>query len=200
MLANQGLEPGSEAYTNAMRDLNDNQNRASLQATMTGMDKNLAYRQQGIQEQREVQDRPLNIINALRTGNQVQNPTFSNVPQQGYVAGPDYLGATNSQYGAAMNGYNSQLDSYNAQQASNNNMMNGLFSLGSAAIPLMSDRRLKRNIKQIGTHKSGIGIYSFDYVWGEHSIGVMADEVEKVMPDAVMKHSSGYKMVDYARI
>ncbi|MFC1626298.1 PilX N-terminal domain-containing pilus assembly protein [Pseudomonadota bacterium] len=63
-----------------------------------------------------------------------------------------------------------------------------------------SDRRLKMDIKRIGTHPLGIGWYSFEYLWGERAVGVMADEVKKIMPEAVNRHSSGYDMVNYALI
>ena len=68
-----------------------------------------------------------------------------------------------------------------------------------AAATYFSDRRLKSNIQRIGTHKLGIGIYEYD-IMGRHEIGVMAQEVEKVMPEAICRHSSGYMMVDYGRI
>ena len=71
--------------------------------------------------------------------------------------------------------------------------------------PPMSDRSTKENIVNIGTHPLGIGLYLFDYkaqyreVWGRgRQFGVMADEVEKVMPEAVTIHPDGYKMVNYA--
>lgn len=126
-LANQGITMGSEAYGNAMGDQADQFDRANLQATMMGMDKNMLARQQGIQEQNYVNTYPLNIINALRTGNQVQSPSFVNVPQQGYAAGPDLLGAAQSQY-------QGELGQYNANQAASGNVMSGLFGLGSAAL------------------------------------------------------------------
>ncbi len=63
-----------------------------------------------------------------------------------------------------------------------------------------SDRRLKKNIRRVGTHRLGIGIYEFDYIWGEHATGVMADEVKLVMPEAVLRDSSGYDMVDYGKL
>lgn len=69
----------------------------------------------------------------------------------------------------------------------------------------LSDRRTKENIVRIGTHPFGIGLYLFDYTlgfqeqWGYgRQFGVMADEVETVMPEAVCMHPDGYKMVDYA--
>lgn len=190
-LANQGITRGSEAWSNATKDLNEARNDAETQAALQGIGLDTQARQNAIQEQNFFRNEPLNMLNAVRTGAQVTNPTFVNSPQQAQTAGPNLMGA-------AQNTYNANLAAYNADQASNANMMNGLFSLGAAAIPLMSDRRLKRNIKRIGTHNLGIGIYSYEYVWGQPSVGVMADEVETVMPDAVMTHPSGYKMVNYA--
>ncbi|NOT21014.1 MAG: tail fiber domain-containing protein, partial [Sideroxydans sp.] len=64
----------------------------------------------------------------------------------------------------------------------------------------ISDRRLKKNIKRIGTHHLGIGLYEFDYVWGEHAVGVMADEVKLVRPEAVIHRPDGYDMVDYSKL
>jgi len=73
-------------------------------------------------------------------------------------------------------------------------------TVGSSAGKSLSDRRLKKNIKRIGTHKSGVGIYEYDYIWGGgKQIGVMAQEVEKVMPDAVFE-IHGFKGVDYAKL
>ena len=50
-------------------------------------------------------------------------------------------------------------------------------------------------------------VYLFDYkpeyrdAWGHgRQFGVMADEVEKVMSEAVSVHPDGYKMVDYAML
>ncbi|MDG4549095.1 MAG: tail fiber domain-containing protein [Candidatus Contendobacter sp.] len=70
-----------------------------------------------------------------------------------------------------------------------------------------SDRLLKQNIVSIGTHPISIGIYLFDYkpefrdAYGHgRQFGVMADEVEKVMPEAVSVHPDGYKMVNYAML
>ena len=74
-----------------------------------------------------------------------------------------------------------------------------MYSLGGAGLIALSDRRLKSNIKRIGTHKLGIGIYEYD-IMGKHDIGVMAQELLQVMPDAVHQHPSGYLMVDYGRL
>lgn len=65
-----------------------------------------------------------------------------------------------------------------------------------------SDRRLKENIKLIGKSKSGLNIYSFEYIDKSFSKetwqGVMSDEVPQ---NAVVKNFSGiYDGVDYSKI
>jgi hypothetical protein len=70
-----------------------------------------------------------------------------------------------------------------------------------------SDRALKENIVRVGVHPLGMGLYLFDYKPESHAtvgcgrqFGVMADEVEAVMPDAVVMYADGYKRVDYAML
>jgi hypothetical protein len=129
----------------------------------------------------------------LLSGGQVTVPQF-----QGYsgvtIAPAPVFQAGQAQDAAAMQRYGIQ-----ANQAASN--MGGLFnlagSLGSAA--LLSDRRLKSNIVRLGTHPLGIGIYAYD-IFGERQLGVMADEVEQVKPEAVLTHSSGFKMVNYGAL
>ena len=70
-----------------------------------------------------------------------------------------------------------------------------------------SDSSIKENIVRIGDHPRGIGLYLFDYkpeyrdVWGHgRQFGVMAQEVETVLPEAVIMHPDGYKMVNYTML
>jgi hypothetical protein len=64
-----------------------------------------------------------------------------------------------------------------------------------------SDRRLKRDIVRAGTLRNGLPLYTFRYSWSStRFVGVMADEVEQVLPGAVSVHASGYKLVDYGQI
>lgn len=195
-LANQGLRPGMEAYDNAMRIENQRGNDMLSQAALQGIGIGNDARSRGIQEQAYLADRPLNVVNALRTGNQTQLPQFQQTPNQATTAGPDLLGAANAQYGQQMN-------SYNAGLASDSSMMGGLMSLGGSALKYapalfaMSDRRLKSNIVRVGTHPLGIGVYEYD-IFGWRECGVMAQEVEQVLPEAVARHASGFKMVNYA--
>ena len=59
-----------------------------------------------------------------------------------------------------------------------------------------SDERLKENIEQVGVF-NGFNIYRFNYLWSPKKfIGVIAQEVEKIMPEAV-KRVNGFRVVDY---
>ena len=63
-----------------------------------------------------------------------------------------------------------------------------------------SDIRLKRDIAQVGEH-NGINLYRFRYFWSDTTyVGVMAQEVAAVKPDAVSRGADGYLRVDYARL
>jgi len=192
-LANQGIAPGTEAYTNAKRTLAMSQNDRQLGAVTSGMNTGLNANQQAFQQQAYNQMQPINVINALRTGSQVSNPNFVNTPQQANTAGPDLLGAAQAQY-------QGQLAQTNANNAASGGFMGGLMGLGGAAITKYSDRRLKTNIKKIGEMANGLALYAYDYIWGEHDIGVMADEVEKVMPKAVITMQNGFKAVNYTML
>jgi hypothetical protein len=120
------------------------------------------------------------------------------------IPGVDYLGAmglTNQ----------SQQANANAVNAQNNAMIQGLFSMGGAALGApkgtFSDIRMKENINPVGVLPNGLNIYEFDYKpefkdiagHGKH-IGVMAQEVEKVIPYAVIQANNGYKMVNYSML
>ena len=78
---------------------------------------------------------------------------------------------------------------------------------GTGGMTQNSDRSIKENIVRIGTHPLGIGLYLFDYKVGYREetdvgrhFGVMADEVETVMPLAVLMHQRGHKMVNYSML
>jgi len=86
------------------------------------------------------------------------------------------------------------------------NVLGGIGSLasigGSVFGPLGlfgSDRRIKKDIRVIGTIPNGLPVYAFKYVGADTTnIGLMADEVETVHPEAVVTGPLGIKMVDYA--
>jgi hypothetical protein len=199
-LANSGIPVGSEAYKRAMMAQSQRENDLLLGATTQGFGIGQQARQQGLQEQAYLRNEPLNTLNAVRSGAQVQGPTFVNPAQQANTAGADILGATQM-------GYNAQMGAANAQNAANNQMTQGLFSLGGAA--LMSDIRTKENIKHIAWLPNGLPVYTYEYKdefkdhplagHGTHT-GVMAQEVEVMYPNAVTTLDNGYKAVDYGQL
>lgn len=71
-----------------------------------------------------------------------------------------------------------------------------------------SDIRLKENIREVGVSPSGIPIYEFEYRAGcvpqglrpVRYQGVMADDVEGLVPGAVSVNRKGFKEVDYSMI
>jgi hypothetical protein len=64
-----------------------------------------------------------------------------------------------------------------------------------------SDIRLKHDIVPLGHLDNGLGLYRFSYNGSDKAyVGVMAQEVEAVMPDAVVRGSNGYLWVYYDRL
>jgi hypothetical protein len=208
-LINQGLRPGTEAYDNAIRALGEQETDARTQAVLQGLNLDIGANAQGFNQAvqsgqfgntaiqqalaQAIQQRqmPLNEITALMSGSQIQNPQFG-AYQGSTVAPPPIYQATAQKGIFDSNAYNQQVAEANAQTA-------GMYSLGGAALGAFSDRRLKSNIVRIGTHPIGVGIYEYD-IFGSRQIGVMAQELMEVMPEAVHQHPSGYLMVDYGRL
>jgi len=83
-----------------------------------------------------------------------------------------------------------------APNPNQSNTFANMAGLALTAASLFSDVRLKSNIERVGTHPLGIGIYEYDK-FGKRERGVMAQEVEQVMPEAVSTHESGFKKVNY---
>lgn len=109
-LANQGIGLGSNAYTREMSLQGQRGNDLRLQAAMQGIHLDQAARAAALNEAYTAQSRPLDLVNALRTGGQVQNPQFANYAQQQTTTGPNM-----SQ--AAQLGYEGQMGLFNAGQA-----------------------------------------------------------------------------------
>jgi len=200
----QNMAAGTQSFQNMMA-AGQFQNQAQRQAmeqqqNMLGFNQNSQYKQadyynklreQAMNEMITQRGYSLNEANALIAGQQVGMPQFGGFQGASQAQAPQYLNAANMQ------------GQQNAANASSDNMwMNSMFGgLGSLAgvagqYGMFSDRRLKRNIKRIGERK-GLSWYEFDYVWGQHCIGVMADEAPA---HAVSIHPSGFLMVDYSQV
>jgi hypothetical protein len=174
MMAGIGNQANQQNWNQQMQGMGYNQNLANQ------------LRSQGMDEDMQQRAYRLNEVNSLISGQQVNAPQFGQYAQQGQTQGADYLGAAGTQYEADM-------AQYGANQAMMNSLMSGAGQ--GAGMMAMSDRRLKENIKPIG-QIGGNNWYEFDYIWGEHAFGVMADEV----PHAAVMHPSGFLMVDYSKV
>lgn len=201
----QGIPPGSEAWERAQRQIDRQLVDARQQAEIASTDMaareyasslagagqkfqtGLEGQRQRIQEALLARQTPLSEYNAFMTGSQPQMPQFGSAGSQAPTAGPDYMGALQGQSQYDIAGHNVDV--------ANTNQRNALATL---AMMYFSDRRLKKDLKQISTHKLGIPIYEFSYLWDDiKHVGVMAQDLLKVLPEAVHKHPNGYYMVNY---
>jgi Chaperone of endosialidase len=65
-----------------------------------------------------------------------------------------------------------------------------------------SDIRLKQDIVPLGRLDNGIGVYRFRYKGNDHAtyVGVIAQEVQAIVPNAVSRGRGGYLRVDYDKL
>ena len=74
-------------------------------------------------------------------------------------------------------------------------------SVLASIFELFSDERMKKDINRVGATDAGVPIYTYKMKsGGPVQMGVMAQELEQVKPDAVRMHHSGYRMVDYGKV
>lgn len=160
-------------------------------------------RQQAMAEMLQKRGQPLNELNALLSGQQVGMPQMPSFNPAGRAETPQLMQAAQNQYGAA-------LDATNASNAGTAGMMNGLFGLGSAALGnpagmaslfALSDKRLKKDIVHVFTLPNHIKVYKYRFVGSERmELGVLAQEVQEIMPDAVAVDGHGFLRVNYDKV
>lgn len=126
-MANRGIAQGSDAYNAAKQSLDFQQNDLRSQAALNGINVGNQAQNQAMAVKSWEANSPLNYLNSLMAGSQVQTPQFQGTPSV-MANAPNYQSAVNS-------GYQGQLNSYNAQTGANNSMMSGLFGLGAASAP-----------------------------------------------------------------
>ena len=177
-LVNQGIPVGSEAYSRAMSDMSQTQNDALQQAAYQSV-------QAGQQARNNEIANKLSIFGAFNPLN--------------HYTGSTAQGST-SMYD---NAYNSQLAQFQAQQQAKQNMANGWLNLGTQAGLgmlgwLSSDARIKENLRPVGQLFNGLTVYAFNFP-GEQTtrIGLVAQEVQQLIPEAVTETDEGLLAVDY---
>jgi hypothetical protein len=114
-LSNRGFTPGSEGWGREMRRASDANSRQDLQNLLASGAEGRAQgqyqqgtRSASIAEQMQKRGMTLNELNALLTGNQVQQPNMPGFTAAGKSETPDLLGAASGQYGANMDAYNAK--------------------------------------------------------------------------------------------
>jgi hypothetical protein len=132
-LVNQGFGIGTEAYNNAMDEVNRQANDQRLAITSQGLaeqrglyDMQQGNRQRALQETLALRNQPINEIAALMNGGQVHLPN-AQAFQGGNIAASDVAGSV----------YNSaalRQKQYEQQMAQHNQHLAGLYGLGQAAI------------------------------------------------------------------
>lgn len=198
-LANQGIPINSEAYNSAMNRLDSSQgqqlNQLSLQSIMTGIQTSEAQRAARFNE-----------ISSLLGKSQVGAGVNFGMYQSNYQ-GLDLMGAEQAQLNRQ-----AQIDAVKLQtkaaltaakwQAAGSVIGAGVGAAGTAGA--FSDITLKENIHFEDKIINNLPIYSFEYKnksYGDgRFIGVMAQDVEKIYPEAVIINENGFKMVDYSKI
>ncbi|MBP3545605.1 MAG: tail fiber domain-containing protein [Alphaproteobacteria bacterium] len=186
-LQNQGIMLGSDAYNRAMTNLQNAQNNAYNQAAYNSvLNGQNAYSK--------------SLTDSVMVGN------FSN------NAIGNYISQILAQLQGSYSGYDNAMNIYgvkhgidnriaNAEQTnSNEQTQSGLNAVLTAAqmAAMFSDVRLKENVKAVGKLDNGLTVYCFNFVGSNiPQIGLLAQEVAEVKPDAVFENEDGYLSVRY---
>lgn len=99
---------------------------------------------------------------------------------------------------------NAQTNAFGATQGSGSPLM----GLAGAALGgwaqsgfAMSDRRVKENIVLVGSYANGLPKYEFNYIGDKHRYqGVMAQDVEPLYPEAILRTEDGMMAVNYRHL
>ena len=226
-LINSGLPVGSEAYNNSMAQLglqqNDQMQGLAQSSIAEGqrMRQGLAGEAQSMRQAqlaessmiREMQNQarqqaltdallqrrlPMEELSTLTGSPSIgaaglgTATTGLNVPGVS-VAPPPIFAATQAQGATDANRYASEVQGYGSKMNALGNIAGGF----AAA----SDKTLKENIVKVGQSPSGFNIYEWNYLWSpERFRGVVAQEVQKINPQAVLSNIFGHLMVDYSKL
>ena len=202
-LANRGIPIGSDAYNSEMNRLDRSQgeqlNQLSLQSLLAGI--------QTAEGQRQAR---YNEIASLLGRSQVGTGTNFGQYQTNYQ-GLDLLGIQQAELNRQQqqNIANQQSKDQKNQATTGaigsaiGGLLGGIGAAGGIA-SFFSDIKLKTNIKYENKIINHLPIYSFEYKNSKYGKGryegVMAQDVEKIFPEAVGISVEGYKMVDYSKI
>lgn len=186
-LQNQGITVGSNAYNQAMSNLqqsqNDSYNQAAYQSVLNG--------------QNAFSSSLKDSLSAAGFGNSAQQ---------------DYINQIMSLLQGSRSGYDNAMDIYSIQNgidrrseaASQANAREQEQAGLNAAITaaqigaMFSDVRLKENIRPVGQLYNGLTVYCFNFAGSPvPQLGLLAQEVAEICPEAVFEDEDGYLLVRY---
>lgn len=155
-----------------------------------------SLRHTDLQEIIAIKSHNFNEIIGLLHGGQIQVPKFQPY-QAGAIAKTPV--AESVYQSAALD-----MQKWQTQVQAQGQMMGGILGFAGnmmGGMMALSDRRLKTDIRLIEQDERGFGWYEYRYLWSvQRYIGVMAQEVRKVVPGAVKTLPSGYMAVDYGAL
>lgn len=187
-LQNQGLSVGSEAYQRAMTDLQNTQNEAINQAAYNSVSAGQSAFSNSLS----------NSIAAANFSNNARMLPVSEILSL-ISTSPSSADIARQQYDLMSNAFSNQAQlqrQYDSDQASR--LMNTAKTAASIA-SMMSDVRFKENLQKVGKLNNGLDVYLFNYKNDKTPrIGLIAQEVRKVKPEAVIEDKSGFLYVNYA--
>ncbi len=186
----QGQTNAQNAFAQALaaRQQLASESDTGWQRALAAFGASMQGRQQTIDEMLAERQTPINELSALMSGSQVAKPAWTATPQT-QIQPADLAGLVQSNYQAKMQGYSG--------------MLSGIGSLAGNILGFglsRSDRRLKTDIQRLGELPNGLGVYLYRFKsGGPFQIGLMADEVAQLHPDAVHVMPDGFLAVDYAK-
>ncbi len=188
-LQNQGLAVGSNAYQNAFSTLQDSQYDALQNAAYNSI----------IQGQNAFSNSLNDMVTAGNFTNNARQLSLSEILQSlqnsisGYQVQKDKFDAWNAASDQITD--QSQRSSQGLTLKDGVQLVNSIAMLASAS----SDLRLKENISPVGQLDNGLTVYRFNFIGSPQTqIGLIAQEVRDVKPDAVTVGEDGYLRVNYA--
>lgn len=208
-LASQGIPiygngVGTAGY-NAQEDFGQQENLANAAAVGIGDTEQATLANEALQQGQfhntsalAAQNQPINEVTALMSGGQVSMPQFA-----GYNPAQTSAAPISQDTYASANLANQQYAEQAQMQASD---LGALAGLGGSALRMFSfasSPELKQDHGVVGK-VGALDVHSFNYNGDQTPLrGFMADEVAKVVPDAVKTVKGGplkgFKSVDYAK-
>jgi len=222
----QGLQPGTQAYDRAYKNMltshGDVNSQSQLQGMLAGAQEardiyntQLGGQSQGYQQSMQDYLMPwqrASMAQGLVGG--VQQPNFANYNQAAMGKAPDILGASQSTYENQMQRYNEQMQQRQGKGGSIGSLVGagaGMFmgippsvgaSVGGSLGSSFSDAALKEDIEEISdavAYNAMLNIHPYSFVWpsGRRAAGLVAQEVQAILPHLVHEAEQGFLKVDY---